>query len=320
MIPSRFQAQQGPYGPLLTAGLYPVPSGAPAPAATPSAVSGGGVAAPQAAAPSTAPQAAPAAQAPAPLSNGSVVQGDGGDNESAPSTPSPDQTFGGLATALGAAASIGFGGPLGGLGMLGALGINSAMGVPSFSMQTALDDLAQTAFGRTADVTAGVEGAPEGTGAAVSSWGLAEGPEGGKAGDAMGGSKGDSSGGDMGAKGDSGYGSAPGDGGVNDGSKGDGAADGGSKGDGGSASGADGSAGSHGGESDGQGEGWMDGGYTGHGDDGMVQRELPAGTVHEGEVVIPADMVKYYGLDMLMGLVNGDVPKNRLAELARGGG
>lgn len=75
----------------------------------------------------------------------------------------------------------------------------------------------------------------------------------------------------------------------------------------------DGSAGAHGGESDGAGEGWMVGGYTGHGHPAQ-----PAGTVHKGEVVIPAEMVARYGLRPLMALVEGQVPPSRLAALARG--
>lgn len=300
MTPSRFQTQQGPYGPLLTAGLYPMPQAAPA--ASPTApVSGGGVSAtPMTPAPSAAPPASSAAATPR-LSVGSQMQGDGGDNESAPSTPSPDQSLSGLAGALGAAGSIAFGGPLGGLGMMGALGINSAMGVPSFSMQTALDDLAQTAFGRTADVTAGVMGAPAGTGAAVSSWGLADAPEGGKGGSADGGQKGEE-GGKPGASTDTGPpGEAKGEATSTDT---DVSIDGGTSSDGPAGNDAGGN--------------FAVGGYTGHGDDGVVQRDQPAGTVHEGEIVIPAPMVKHYGLDLLMGLVNGNVPKNRLAELARG--
>lgn len=313
MIPSRFQTQQGPYGPLLTAGLYPAP--APAAAAAPTAPAQGAVT------PAATPAAAAPQSAPAPVSSGSVAQSDGGSasTNDPPGQVSPDQTFGGFMGALGSAASIGFGGPLGGLGMLGALGINSALGVPSFSMQTALDDLAQTAFGRTADVTAGMNG-PAGTGAAVSSWGLSStsdkpsGMEGGQKGDAKG---------DFGS-----YGSQPGDGGVASGDKGGPgeAPDGGAKGDAAAADAAaaadPGAAASSDpggiGDSGGMGDGWMDGGYTGHGEDGVVQRDQPAGTVHEGEIVIPAPMVKHYGLDLLMGLVNGDVPKNRLAELARG--
>lgn len=73
----------------------------------------------------------------------------------------------------------------------------------------------------------------------------------------------------------------------------------------------DGSAGAHGGQSDGAGEGWMVGGYTGHG-----HPAEPAGTVHKGEVVIPAEMVARYGLRPLMALVEGQVPPSRLAALA----
>jgi hypothetical protein len=37
--------------------------------------------------------------------------------------------------------------------------------------------------------------------------------------------------------------------------------------------------------------GYMHGGYTGAGDDGIVQPWKPAGVVHEGELVIPAHIV-----------------------------
>lgn len=70
-----------------------------------------------------------------------------------------------------------------------------------------------------------------------------------------------------------------------------------------------------GGSNPGAGEGgnWRDGGYTGPG-----HPASPAGTVHKGEVVIPAEMVARYGLRPLMALVEGTVPPSRLAALARG--
>ncbi len=60
------------------------------------------------------------------------------------------------------------------------------------------------------------------------------------------------------------------------------------------------------------------GGYTGHGGDGVVQADQPAGTVHEGEVVIPASQVARYGLDPLLMLARGQVPPSRLMALLRG--
>lgn len=63
--------------------------------------------------------------------------------------------------------------------------------------------------------------------------------------------------------------------------------------------------------------GWMHGGYTGHGRDGVVQADKPAGTVHEGEVVIPASQVARYGLDPLMMLARGQVEPSRLMALLR---
>lgn len=65
-------------------------------------------------------------------------------------------------------------------------------------------------------------------------------------------------------------------------------------------------------------DGWQKGGYTGGGADGAVQPNMPAGTVHEGEVVIPAHQVARYGLPVLMSLVDGSVPPSMLARLARG--
>lgn len=60
---------------------------------------------------------------------------------------------------------------------------------------------------------------------------------------------------------------------------------------------------------------WQKGGYTGPGADGVVQPSNPAGTVHEGEVVIPAHQVQRYGLDPLMLLARGQVPVSRLSSL-----
>lgn len=72
-----------------------------------------------------------------------------------------------------------------------------------------------------------------------------------------------------------------------------------------------------GGDAGGDGSGWMMGGYTGGGADGMVNPYEPAGTVHEGEVVIPAHQVARYGLEPLMALVRGDMPVNALAGMMR---
>jgi hypothetical protein len=63
---------------------------------------------------------------------------------------------------------------------------------------------------------------------------------------------------------------------------------------------------------------FMHGGYTGAGKDGQVQPHAEAGTVHEGEVVIPAAQVARYGLPALMMIARGDLPAARLAALARG--
>lgn len=55
---------------------------------------------------------------------------------------------------------------------------------------------------------------------------------------------------------------------------------------------------------------WMRGGYTGPG-----HPAEPAGTVHRGEVVIPAAAVQQYGIAPLMMLARGQVPPSRLAAL-----
>lgn len=46
---------------------------------------------------------------------------------------------------------------------------------------------------------------------------------------------------------------------------------------------------------------WQKGGYTGAGHDGVVQPWKPAGTVHEGELVIPAHMVRMMRMRGLLG-------------------
>lgn len=65
-------------------------------------------------------------------------------------------------------------------------------------------------------------------------------------------------------------------------------------------------------------DGWMRGGYTGAGHDGMVDPYALAGTVHEGEIVIPAHQVARYGVEPLMALVRGQAPANALAGMLRG--
>ncbi len=211
----------------------------------------------------------------------------------------------------------------------------TAVAAPTAVEQEALTDLtsipapppaappapAATSTPATVDMTeAGLGNAPPGTGATVSTEGLESFGGDDKAGSADGGSKGEGPGGSMGDKGDAGYGSAEGDGGVA-GDKGESGADGGGKGDDGGgtgASGADGSAGSHGGDSDGGGEGWAVGGYTGAGPDGVVQPNQPAGTVHEGELVIPAAAVPQ-AIPALAGITAGGNPMQRGAMLPQPG-
>ena len=93
-------------------------------------------------------------------------------------------------------------------------------------------------------------------------------------------------------------------GGQDGGDKGDPGAEGGGTGDqGGGGTGGDGGMGADGSDGPGgDGDGWMVGGYTGAGPDGVVQPDQPAGTVHEGEVVIPAQQVQQHGVEPLMAL------------------
>lgn len=213
--------------------------------------------------------------------------------------------------ALGTAASIGLGGPFGFAGALGALGLSNALSQPpSFNLS---DVLAGLTAPSTQDMTVGgLASAPPGTGASISTGGLEPAGPDGKAGEDFGGHKG---GGDLGTDPGKGEpGTAP-----NGGEKGDApSGDSGPGGTGGPGPGGEGGTGV-GGEP-GDGGMYMQGGYTGEGADGVVDPSAEAGTVHEGEVVIPAHMVKHYGLDLLMGLVSGEVPKNRLAQIAGMGG
>lgn len=95
----------------------------------------------------------------------------------------------------------------------------------------------------------------------------------------------------------------------------------GDKGDGAGESGAPGTPGagdnansnSEAGAADAAGPGeWMGGGYTGPG-----HPTEPAGTVHKGEVVIPAGQVQRYGLAPLLMLARGQVEPSRLSALLR---
>lgn len=59
------------------------------------------------------------------------------------------------------------------------------------------------------------------------------------------------------------------------------------------------------------------GGYTGAGKDGVVQKWAPAGTVHEGEVVMSTEAVRKHGRDKLERM-NADARKaNRLASVVK---
>lgn len=60
---------------------------------------------------------------------------------------------------------------------------------------------------------------------------------------------------------------------------------------------------------------FQEGGYTGAGPDAMVQPEEPAGTVHEGEVVLNAKAAHHYGPNILLALNARKVPANALRRL-----
>lgn len=94
---------------------------------------------------------------------------------------------------------------------------------------------------------------------------------------------------------------------------------GGDKGDSaGDGSNGESSPGDPGGGDKGDSNGWQRGGYTGAGTDGVVDPARPAGTVHEGEAVIPANQVARYGLAPLLMLARGKVDPSRLAALMGG--
>jgi len=59
------------------------------------------------------------------------------------------------------------------------------------------------------------------------------------------------------------------------------------------------------------------GGYTGAGRDGRVQRNKPAGTVHEHEVVLRSEAVDKYGKNALLALNEGRIPASKVRRWAR---
>ncbi len=315
MIPSRQQAALGPYGPLLSAGLYPTP-----PVQRPAMAAPGAPQAPSTpSAPSAAPmQPAPAPQAPAPAQDAApgVQFGgsyDGGDK----GEPSQDRGF---AQEIGNFGTIGaIGGGLLGMG-LGVPGIGSALG----ALGTAVDVSQLNGLLGEMQMPQEID-----TGRALAnsmSFGLAGQSAKGQFGEIA------TRGMDFANDGFLGLGEvapmdqitdASGleadpsksvtDGGMKDGFGADFGGDFGGFSEGGVA----GDKGDAGPGADGGDKGFKAGGYTGAGHDGEVDPSEPAGTVHEGEVVIPAHAVQHYGLDLLMGLVSKQVPRSRLAELAR---
>lgn len=69
---------------------------------------------------------------------------------------------------------------------------------------------------------------------------------------------------------------------------------------------------------DGPGSQWYTGGFTGYGADNLLDPYAPAGTVHEGEIVIPAHQVERYGRNALMRYVNGTAPASAPARYEPG--
>jgi hypothetical protein len=61
---------------------------------------------------------------------------------------------------------------------------------------------------------------------------------------------------------------------------------------------------------------WRYGGYTGHGQNGMIDPDAEAGTVHEGEYVLRHEATQHYGADIMHALNSGMIPRNALAALA----
>ena len=308
-IASRNQARFT-YGPALRIGAQPVFGAAPAeqPAAPP----------PQQAAPTPAPAAPAQQQTPVAAGTDAMPGNEGARGGDIGSTP--DGGLFGLGPNPGSLSGLGisglggfsWGSTLGGLAgglIAGPIGSAIGYGLGSAFNQSALEGRIGEVFSPSQDLTVGgLSNAPAGTGATVSDpyGGIEAGSGYGKDGAGVGGDKSNpSSGADFGK--DS-PGTAP---------------DGGAKGSDGGTSAGDAGGGGYGGAdaSDspgGDGDGWMKGGYTGHGGDGMVDPAQPAGTVHEGEIVIPAHQVARYGLPALMALVHGDVAPSKLAALARG--
>ncbi len=60
---------------------------------------------------------------------------------------------------------------------------------------------------------------------------------------------------------------------------------------------------------------FQSGGFTGYGDDAELQADEPAGTVHEGEVVLNAKAAHHYGPNILLALNARKVPANALRRL-----
>jgi hypothetical protein len=282
---SRFIGRYG-YDPILRVGMYPAPLPPAAPAPVPQGVS-----------PVRAMPAAVAApmQAPAPVMAGSMreerllpgmdggnggAQGDyGGPGPSGVgSTGSFLNDLAGFANAAGPAAVGMMGGPMGITGLAAgamASGLAAALGYPETSSAIARAIGFSQGPGQAAD--SGLAGIGDFND--VNAADFAGAP-----------TSGQSSGGGLGSA----------DGGLA------------GMGDFGDSAGQSDAAGATSGHSSGEGLGgtWQKGGYTGPG-----HPAEPAGTVHKGEVVIPAEQVQRYGLDPLLMLARGQVEPTRLSAL-----
>lgn len=280
------------YDPTLNTGRYPA-----APAVGPLAPpTTDPVVAPPPALPTPPPAPRPpvsAGSVPLDSFGGEGMQGGGLDPLGGMPGPSPDQSLG----ALGQAALTGLGFAVSPMstfaGMLASLAYDGIKGNPPGTTRGLLG-IARNELGLTA------EGAGEGGGVGV--------------GDAVGAAQ-------AGAQGDYGEMAAQ-IAGLTPGAYGGGEADGGGYGGSNDATGAAqaGAQGDYGGMAEaaaGMGM-FQSGGYTGAGGDAMVQPDAPAGTVHEGEVVLSAPAVDYYGPELLLLLNDMAIPRSRLAALVQG--
>lgn len=321
-VASRFQGRFG-YAPGLRVGTYPG-AGQPAPQTPATGTQAPSIAFMPTPGYTPSPLAQMAASTPAPqvtagatpLDRRNAMDGAGSSEQAAYGGPGPT----GMASTgdIGADA-IGFGTAAGraSLGTIGSGVVGSALGVMASGLANALgfpetaQDIAQT-IGLSGPITGYAEGQQNPAAYGEQSPGSTEG--GAKADTANDPNTSVSYGSDFGMGGISGQDMGLGDYGPGANASDYGDFGGGSVGD---SSNAESSPGSSEGGDKGD-SAWMRGGYTGSGPDRVVQPTQPAGTVHEGEVVIPAAQVARYGLAPLMMLAQGKAAPSKLATLLRG--